>query len=117
MQKSQKIWLWVFLIMFFVPEIFFSFLPTFFAFMLGYSEFPSIISEILTDNFLESNTIFVDLFLGIEYLGLLGLFIWNIKFNNHKIYKWTVAILSGLILIILSLIVLLVYSVSNMSFP
>ena len=84
--------------------------------MLGYKDFPSIISKILTDSFLESNPIITFLFLGIEFLGALGLLIWNIKFSNYK-YKIIFTIITTLILILLSFIFFIAYAITNMSFP
>ena len=102
--------------MFLIPEIFFLFIPSFFAFMLGYNNFPSIVSKILTDSFLESNPIVTFLFLGVEFFGVLGLLIWNIKFNNYK-YKIFFSIILALLLALLVLIFFVGYAVVNMSFP
>jgi hypothetical protein len=117
MSKLQKKWLWVSIIMFIISEIFFSFIPTFFTFILGYGDFPSLISKVFSDNFLESNPIITLLFLVIEYVSLISIFVFNIRFNNQKTYKYLIAIFLGLNIIILSLVIALVYTITHMSFP
>ena len=115
MNKSQKIWLWVSLGMFFTTEILFSFIPSFFAFMLGYNDFPSIISKIITNIFLESNPIITFVFIGIEFLGALGFLVWNIKFNDNK-YKIVLTITTALVLVLLLFIFYIGYAITNIGF-
>ena len=113
MIKSQKIWLWISIIMFIIPEIFFSFVPNFFYFMQGYGNFPSLVVKIFGNNFLEAHSTLVSILLVCEYFSLVYLFIYNIKFNKN--YKFITALFLGVILIILSLNILLVYSISHLN--
>ena len=116
MTKIQKVWLWVSVLMFLVPEILFSPIISFFDSLYGVENFPFLYKHFLNSQFFIDNSVYLFIVLGIEYLGVLGLLIWNIKFNKYK-YKIILTVITTLILILLSFIFLVGYSVTNMSFP
>ena len=116
MQKSQKIWLWVFLIMFFVPEIFFFFLTSWIPGVSQLTDNHFFYERFINPQFFIDNSIYLFIALGVEFLGALGFLIWNVKFNNYR-YKILLTVISTLVLIFLLIIFFIGYSVTNMSFP
>ncbi len=116
MTKIQKIWLWVSIVMLIIPEIFFSFIISFFTDLLHLSNFPSLYEYFIKPQFFIDNSIYLFVALSIECLGMLGLLICNIKFNHHR-YKLVLTVITTLILVFLLFIVYLAYAISNISFP
>ena len=116
MNKIQKIWLWVSMVMFLVPEIFFSPIISFFASLSGITNFPFLYKYFIDLNFFSDNPIYLFIILSIEFLGALGLLIWNVKFNHYK-YKIFLTVIITLIIFTLLLLFFVGYSVTNMSFP
>ena len=82
LKKSQKIWLTIFGAMFLIPEILFFTTPLFIlSFINNFSEtklFPPIY-YIISQQFFTNHPNYLLLAIGIEWLGLLGLFIMSIK--------------------------------------
>ena len=115
MQKSQKIWLWVFVAMFIIPEIFFSFIISFFAFFAGVESFPFLAQSFIDPQFFVDNPTYLFFALSVECLGMLGLLIWNIKFNYNR-YKIIIITITALVLALLLFIFYVGYAVSNISF-
>ena len=115
MAKKQKVWLGVFLAMFIVPEVLFSFLISSIASLFGYI-FPSLYTFFINPQFFVDHAIYLFGFLFMELLGVLGLLVLNFKFNEGKYRKIITAIL-GLIFISLSIIFYLGYIIANISFP
>lgn len=116
MTKIQKVWLWVSVLMFIIPEILFSFIVSFFASLYGVGNFPFLYEHFINPQFFIDNPIYLFIALSIECFGMLGLLICNIKFNHHK-YKIIPTVIIALILILLLFIFFAGYSVTNMSFP
>ena len=115
MSKLQKIWLWVFVFMFFVPEVLFSFTVSFFTLFMGVENFPFLAQSFINPQFFVDNPVYLFIALSIECLGVLGLLIFNIKFNHHKLkIVWTV--ISILVLALLIFIFYIGYAVSNIGF-
>ena len=115
MQKSQKIWLWLSSAMFLVPEVFFSFILSFFALFMGVENFPFLAQSFFGSQFFMDNSEYLFTALGIECLGMLGLLIWNIKFNHNR-YKVITTTITALVLALLLFIFYIGYAVSNISF-
>ncbi len=113
MTKTQKIWLWISLAMFFIPEIFFSPIISFFASLYGVTNFSFLYEHFINPQFFIDNPIYLFIILSIECLGMLGLLIYNIKFNQHR-YKIVLTIITTLILILLLFIFFVGYAVTNM---
>jgi len=115
MKKSQKIWLWVFIIMFIIPEIFFSFI---FSWVPGVSHFVNnhfFYEYFIDPQFFVDNPIFLFIALSVEFLGALGIFIWNIKFNYSK-YKIFLTIPIFFILVFLAFVFYVGYAVTHINF-
>ena len=116
MTKIQKVWLWVFSAMFIIPEILFSFIVSFFASLYGVGNFPFLYEYFINPQFFIDNPTYLFIILIIECLGMLGLLVWNVKFNNYR-YKIILTAITTLTLILLLFIFFVGYLVSNMSFP
>ena len=112
MKKKEKIWFWIFLIMFILPEFIFSFLISSISSFLGVVSFPFIYKMFVSQQFFIDNQIYLFLALVVEFLGLLGLLISNIRFSNNKFIR----ILLVVLLIFLGFTFIIGYSISNMSF-
>lgn len=107
MTKTQKIWLWIFLAMFLVPEILFSITI---SSIVNYSgkDFLTLFSFFVDDRFFINNPFYFLTTLTIEWIGLLGLLIMAIKSRK----KFLIVTLS-IILLWLSFIFLLAYISSS----
>ncbi len=114
MKKQQKIWLGIFLAMFVVPEVLFSFLVSSIASMFS-KNFPFLYQVFIRPQFFVDNSGLLFFALAIEWVGVLGLIIWNIKFNGFKSKKIITALFL-IILIWLTIIFLLGYVISNINF-
>ena len=119
MTKIQKIWMWIFIAMFAIPEILFYFTPlSILSFINNFSEtnIKPIAYSFVNPQFFTDNPIYLLLFLAIEWLGVLGLLIMSIK-SKKKI----LSILLGIIILWLSFLIpisfILIYVFSTMSFP
>ncbi len=85
MSKVQKIWLWVFVAMFVVPEILFYFTPlSILSFLNNFSEtnIKSPIYYVVGQQFFTDHIGYLLLAMGIEWFGILGLLIMSIKFKK-----------------------------------
>ena len=116
MTKIQKVWLWVSVFMFLIPEILFSFIVSFFASLYGVGNFPFFFFHFINSQFFIDNPTYLFFMLVIECLWVFGLLVWNVKFNNYR-YKIVLTTITALTLILLLFIFFVGYSVSNMSFP
>jgi hypothetical protein len=96
MTKIPKIWLGVFVAMFMVPEVLFSFLTSLVLFNV---HFLPPVYLFRNEQFFLDHQNYAFVALGIEIIGLLGLFIFNIKYNNKKSKNILTIILSLLLLI------------------
>ena len=105
-QKTQKIWLWIFLAMFLIPEILFF---TILSSIINYSEkdFLTLSSFFINDRFFINNPFYFFIVLIFEWIGILGLLIINIKSKNKIL-----AFILGIIFLWLSFISILAY-ISN----
>lgn len=104
--KKQKIWMWIFLAMFLIPEILFSILPSSIVNYTG-KDFLTLSSIFVNSRFFINNPLYFFVALVIELISILGLLIISIK-NNKKIF----IILFGTILLWLLFVFFLAY-VSN----
>lgn len=104
---KHKIWMWIFIAMFAVPEILFSFLLSIIDFS-GKNIIP-LYSFIISHQFFIDNSIYLLIANFIEWLGALGLIIISIK-HNKKILAFLLAI----ILLWLSVELYFGYAISNM---
>ncbi|OGZ75275.1 MAG: hypothetical protein A3G45_02730 [Candidatus Staskawiczbacteria bacterium RIFCSPLOWO2_12_FULL_37_15] len=116
MTKMQKVWLWIFIAMFAVPEILFFITPLSISSVINNFSGINIRPPIylfISKQFLTDNPIYPLFAMVIEWVGILGLLIKSIKFN-----KKIVAVLLGIILVWLSFIIFVGYVVGvSMSFP
>jgi predicted neutral ceramidase superfamily lipid hydrolase len=108
MTKTQKIWMWIFLAMFAIPEILFFNLISFPLYFLTKGNI-TMASLIFGNSYLFSPFSFL-VILCIEIIGALGLFVLSIK-SNKKI----MSVLLGAISLLLVAIFYFVYGASNMS--
>ncbi len=113
MTKSQKLWLWMFAIMFLAIETLFSFAVGFLVLLVTNNDLPALANKFFSADFFESNSTIIYVLLGIEYISLIGLFLFNISFNKHKIYKWITALFFGIILGVLSFYIYFIYGVTH----
>ncbi|MDE2030817.1 MAG: hypothetical protein KGI58_00955 [Patescibacteria group bacterium] len=97
MTQKQKIWLWISLAMFIVPEVLFSFLLSSFLFFFGVSG-PYLIGFLINPQFFVDNKDINLLLILIELFGILGLLIFNIRFNKNNSKSILSLILSILLL-------------------
>ena len=120
MNKKQKIWLWIFLAMFVLPELLWSPIVN-----LIYSIITPTINgsfQVFRNNFLL-NSNFDFLFLPVLLVQFVGILIFTINWvrvkNNiqNKIIYRLVLILSILLSILSAIVFFVGYSVSNISFP
>ncbi|OGE82715.1 MAG: hypothetical protein A3B10_01660 [Candidatus Doudnabacteria bacterium RIFCSPLOWO2_01_FULL_44_21] len=109
MIKGQNVWLWVSLGMFLVPEILFSFLLSSVLFLFRINV-PYLIGKLVGEQFFIDNQSYLFLALIIEILGILGLLIFNIKFNRSR-FK---SLLSFSLFILLAFAILIFYTVYYM---
>ena len=115
MTKIQKVWLGIFLAMFIVPEVLFSFLVSTIFSLLG-RKFYFIYQLFIKEQFFTDNPAYLFISICIEIIGLLGLLMFNIKYNKSKA-KQIYSILLVFVLICLCVIFYIGYSISNISFP
>lgn len=111
MIKIQKIWLGIFVAMFAVPEILFGFLTSAIASLFGKST-PALYQLFISQQFFIDHIVYSFVILGVEWLGILGLLIWNSKYKNNK----ALAVLLFILLFALSIIFYFGYSISHMNF-
>jgi hypothetical protein len=105
METKQKILLWISLVMFIIPEILFSFIfsSTLFLFRVNISY---LMGKLIGEQFFIDNQFIIFCALIVEILGLLGLLIFNIKFNQNK----SRLILSIILFILLIFTILIFYT-------
>ena len=115
MNKLQKIWLWFSFVLFIIPEVFFSFIIFFIFDFLHINYFPPLYGFFVRPQFFVDNPIYLFIVLGIECLGMLGLLIWNVKFN-HSRYKTVLTIITALTFALLLFILYIGYAITNISF-
>lgn len=98
MTRIQKIYLGIFIAMFAVPEILFSFLTSLVLFKIDFS---SIMFRLMGEQFFldHQNYIFTPAI--IEILGLIGILSYNKKFNNGKYKNFINALLILIIILLL----------------
>lgn len=113
MTKVQKIWLWVFLAMFVVPEALFSFIILSAANLMG-ANFSPLYSLFIDPQYLTNHTVYLFTALAIEWLGMLGLLITSIKNKTSKF----VSVLCAVILLWLTYIFFMGYVLAvSMTLP
>ena len=105
MTKREKIWLLIFLGMFLIPEILFSFIFSSVLFLFRIN-LPYVMGRLVGEQFFIDNKSYLFLALLIEILGILGLLIFNIKLNNTK----SKVIFSVLLFILLTFVILVFYT-------
>ncbi len=109
MTRLQKIWFWISLSLFLIPEILFSPLISLVAFFFGVENFPSLIYRFISQQFFLDNQFYSFIILIIEIVGVIGLLIYNKKFSRNI----SVAILLFVILIILILLLYVGFSLRH----
>jgi hypothetical protein len=109
MTKTQKIWLWIFIAMFAVPEILFSVTP---SSIINYSgkDFLTLSSFFVDGRFFINNPFYFFIILIVEIAGIVGLLVLSIK-SSKKI----IAVLLGIILLWLFFIFFLAYISNSIS--
>jgi hypothetical protein len=113
MTKTQKIWLWVSVAMFVVPEVLCSFLLSSFANLLG-RELSPLYTIFIKQQFFTDHPMYLFLLLAIEIAGLLILLIINIRYRKSVI----ISILLSILLLWLLFVLYIGYVVAfSMSFP
>ncbi len=98
MGKAQKIWLWVSLSMFIVPEVLFSFLLLLISGFLG-RDFLPLVTLFVKQQVFVDHPLYLLLALFIELLGLLGLTVFSFRSRNKFLpflFLGSFLILSGL---------------------
>ncbi len=111
MMKSQKIQLFVFLVMFLVPEILFSFVLSFVLFFFRTS-FPYLMGRIFGEQFFTDNKIYLFLFLIIEIIGIGGLLYFNFKYNKKRA-KLLISIFLSVLFILSIFLFFVMYSMKD----
>lgn len=113
MKKIQKVWMWIFIAMFAIPEILFFTTPSFILSIINNFREVNVNPPIyffISPQFLIDHQLYTILSLVVEWLGVFGLFMLSMKFNK-KLF----IILLGIVLLWISLIVFLGYVFSTMS--
>ena len=103
MTRTQKIWMWIFIAMFAIPEILFLTTPALVSSFSGKS-FSEISSLIVNYKFFLNNPLYLLFIVAIEWVGVLGALVLSIKSN-----KTVLSVLLGTILLWLFLAFGLVY--------
>ena len=112
MTKTQKIWLWISVAMFVVPEVFFSFLTLSVISFFG-KDFLPLITKFIDQQFFTDHPIYLIYALAVEVVGVLILAI--ISFQRNK---KPVAIFLSIIFLWLTFVLYMGYMISfRMSFP
>ncbi len=111
MTKKQKIWLKLFLAMFFVPEILFSVFSSSLSFLFFRADLPYLLKVWPGERFLLDNSFYVFSALIVQIIGLFGLLKYNIKFNASR-FK---SVFTFLLLIVIFLGFLVIYAGGVMS--
>ena len=114
MTKSQKIWLGVFLAMFIVPEVIFSFLISSLASLFSFG-FSPLYKAFINPQFFIDHPGYLYIFLLIEWFGVLGLLILNAKHNFGK-YRTLGTVALSILLVLLIIIFYIGYAISNINF-
>lgn len=113
MTKTQKIWFSIFLAMFLVPEILWSltsnFLYNIIRFILGLNESKIFYNLLKFPDSSHSKVLLITTLL-IQFIGLLGIFLFVLKSKLKTIFKWL--ILSLLIILIISIVFFLIFVVN-----
>ncbi len=109
LSKMQKIWLWIFGAMFIIPEILFSIIPSSIINYFG-KDFLTLSSLFVNSRFFINNSYYFFITLAIEFIGVIGLFIFSIKLNK-KIF----IILFSIIILWLLFIFFIGYLSSNIN--
>ena len=113
MNKLQKIWLWVFIIMFAVPELLFNRVILFVLYLISRIDLSSIMFNIKI-SFLTEKT-YTLIAITFEIIGLLGLLFSNIKLNKNK-YKHILSLLITIMIIMTIFYFLFITSFTGMKF-
>jgi len=108
MNKIQKIWMWIFIAMFAIPEILFSFVLSFVEFF-GMDIIP-LYSFFFKYHFFIDHPVYLLIAEAIEWIGVLGLLIMSVK-SNKKILTFLLFI----ILLWISINFSMGYIIANMS--
>ena len=113
LSKMQKTWLWIFGGMFVVPEVLFWFTPlSILSIMSNFSEIDikPIAYYFTNPQLFSDHPIYLLTFLIIEWVGILGLLVMSIQ-SKKKVF----VILSGILLLWLSIIIFIGYVIANIS--
>lgn len=100
--KTQKIWLWVFLAMFMIPEMLFSFVIS--VIELFGLDFNPLYTLFINQQFFIDSPIYLFIFNIIELIGVLGMLIISIKLNRKII-----SVILGIVLVWLIFVIFLGY--------
>jgi len=113
MTKAQKIWLWVSLAMFVVPEVLCSFIISSVSSLFGKNLLP-LYTIFIKQQFFTDHPVYLFMLLGTEIVGLLILLILNLKNKKNII----VSILLSALLLWLLFVFYIGYAIAfRMSFP
>lgn len=113
MTKNQKLWFWVGLALFAVPEILFSFLVGSIASVFGKATW-SIYSSLVGQQFIVDHQTYLFVALVIECIGVALVLIGNIKYSPARVKNLFTALLT-LLLFALLLVLYVGYVVSNIN--
>lgn len=109
MTKMQKVWLWIFLAMFIVPEVLWGGLA---------STFLNLNPILNLSGLFENHPIAANAIILPEMVGILGLMILNQKYPyRNQFFKYFVTAALLLALLGLCLLIYIAYSFSKMSLP
>jgi len=103
MSKTQKIWMWIFIAMFALPEILFITSPALLMSILGKS-FTNINSLVVNYDFFLAYPIYLLIIIATEFIGVAGLAVFSARLK-----KKIALILSGILLLWLLFIFAVVY--------
>lgn len=119
MTKMQKIWLWIFIAMFAIPEILFYFTPlSILSFTNNFSQtnIKPIAYFFINSQFFTDNPAYVLFFLAVEWFGVLGLLAMSIKFKK-KIFIILLSIFMLWLSFLIISFLIIQHIFSTMSFP
>lgn len=113
MTKNQKLWFWIGLALFAIPEILFSFLVGSIASVFGKATW-SIYLSLVGQQFIVDHQAYLFVALIVECVGVALVLIGNIKYSPVRVKNVFTALLT-LLLLALLLVLYVGYAVSNIS--
>jgi len=100
MSGKQKVWMWIFLAMFLIPEILFFTTPAMIMALAG-KKFNEISSLFINYSFFLSNPLYLLTIIAVEFFGILSLLILSKKSKKYSLVTFLGIILLWLIFIFL----------------